>query len=354
MKLYGYVDGTREDFKEENGHLDPLKGTEVRVRVTASGLCASDVRGIKDAKALGWKGALGHEIAGVVEALGPECRERSIGEKVVVFPWCGLEDPVYNGKMLGTAGGKGFNGGFASHVWVPEERFVLPYSPNLTDDQVAVLACSGLTAFAALRKARVRPTNLVIIGAGGVGLQAVRFASSMGQSQQQMVVVDIDAAKLNAAKALGGGGETLQTVLLDPADEKQTVKNAVMHLKPGLSTCVIDFVGAESTLAFAVKLLLASVPRKTSQGDLVLVGLMGGHIPKLSAIDLIIRNISISGSLCGTLGEFKQLLVEAGNGQKANNYPITSMHLDTENLNKGLSDLRSGKVIGRLVFRSKL
>ncbi len=101
---------------------------------------------------------LGHEIAGVVDEVGPDAPKDLIGKKQAVFPWigCGQCRDCANGdenlcvkqRFLGVS----IDGGFATHVLVPDAKYLLDYDP-LPVNQAATLMCSGVTAYGALEAA---------------------------------------------------------------------------------------------------------------------------------------------------------------------------------------------------------
>jgi len=289
---------------------------------------------------------VGHEIAGTVAALGPNCTKLRVGDRVVVYPWLNVADhKQYKGAM----GVIGYDGGFASHVLVPEEQFALRVAPTfaLSDEELCLLACSGLTAYSAWKRADCPCENLIILGAGGVALQCVRIA----ETKNPIVVVDIDPKKLEAAAAVGKPG-SVKTVLLGK-DSAAALKQVAALLRPGERTSVIDFVSVTATLAFAMQVLFAATPKFTSQGLLVMVGLMAGDMPKLSSAQLIQRQISIVPSLVGTLAELQELL-KLVERRPLKPFPIALRDLDHASVQKGMDELHQGSVVGRLVFRAKL
>src|ERR1700746_3486612 len=172
--------------------------SEVLVRIERCGLCHSDLH-IQDGYAdLGGgkrldttRGmtppfTLGHEIAGVVEEVGPDVSKDLIGAKKAVFPWigCGQCRDCANGdenlcikqRFLGVS----IDGGFATHVLVPDAKYLLDYDP-LSVNQAATLMCSGVTAYGALKRLvdRPHPRNLLLIGLGGVGMMGVLVAPAL-------------------------------------------------------------------------------------------------------------------------------------------------------------------------------
>ncbi|HRD79088.1 MAG TPA: alcohol dehydrogenase catalytic domain-containing protein, partial [Hyphomicrobiaceae bacterium] len=114
-------------------------------------------------------------------AVGPEASGAAVGDKRVVYPWigCGTCHTCTSGdEQLCNAPqalGVHRDGGFATKVLVPDTRYLVEYAP-LPEAQACTYACSGLTAFGALKKLVPFPSGgrLLIIGAGGVGLSGVR------------------------------------------------------------------------------------------------------------------------------------------------------------------------------------
>ncbi|MFM2186109.1 MAG: hypothetical protein RIR43_681, partial [Pseudomonadota bacterium] len=171
------------------------QGTEVVVRVGSCGVCHSDVHlhdGYFDlgndvkldmTRTVQPPRTLGHEIAGTVVAVGPDAQGVKVGDRRVVFPWIGCgtcslceaghEHLCNSPRALGIHR----DGGFSSHTVVPHARYLIDYG-NLAEEQACTYACSGLTAYSALKKvAPLGPKDpLLIIGAGGVGLSGIRLA----------------------------------------------------------------------------------------------------------------------------------------------------------------------------------
>src|SRR6266513_5454480 len=145
------------------------QGREVLVRIERCGLCHSDLhiqdgyadlgggKRLDTTRGMTLPFTLGHEIAGVVEEVGAEVSKDLIGARRAVFPWigCGQCRDCQNGdenlcikqRFLGVS----IDGGFASHVLVPDARYLLEYDP-LPVNQAATLMCSGVTAYGALKR----------------------------------------------------------------------------------------------------------------------------------------------------------------------------------------------------------
>jgi D-arabinose 1-dehydrogenase-like Zn-dependent alcohol dehydrogenase len=322
-------------------------GTEVLLRTIAVGVCHSDVHlhdakfDMGDGKALpaGAPGmTLGHEVLGQVVALGPDAEGVSVGDKRVVFPWIGCgqcplcargdEHLCSAGQVLGVRK----SGGFADHVLVPHPRYLLDKG-STPDALSCTYACSGLTAFAALRKVGDLRAGerLVIVGAGGVGMNAVQIAKAAFDIDP--IVCDIDQSKLDAASKAGVASVFNAS---DPASTK-----AILALTGGGAHTVIDFVGSESSSQFALRIL-------GKGGKLVVVGLFGGmlRVP-LPMIPILSR--TIQGSYVGNLAQMGELMDLVRQG-KIPAIDIEERPASAESATRTLGDLREGKVRGRVVL----
>ncbi|MDA0164252.1 alcohol dehydrogenase catalytic domain-containing protein [Solirubrobacter ginsenosidimutans] len=190
---------------------DPVCGDDgVVVQVRATGVCRSDWHA--------WMGhdpsivlphVPGHELCGVVAEVGPSVRGWTVGDRVTV-PFCcgcGVCEPCRLGEtqICDQDFQPGFTawGSFAEFVALPRADLNLVAVPEgLSDVEAASLGCRFMTAWAALHvHAGVRAGEWVAVhGCGGVGLAALMIAAAAGA---RVVAVDIDAAKLERARALG-------------------------------------------------------------------------------------------------------------------------------------------------------
>jgi D-arabinose 1-dehydrogenase-like Zn-dependent alcohol dehydrogenase len=325
------------------------QGSEVIVRVGSCGVCHSDVhlhdgyfdlggdakldmtRTVKPPR------TLGHEIAGVVVAVGPDAQGVRVGDRRVVFPWigCGQCSLCESGHEhlcnAPQALGIHRDGGFADHVVVPHSRYLLDYG-SLAEEQACTYACSGLTAYSALKKVgRVGANDpLVIIGAGGVGLSGIRLAKQMFGVAP--IVVEIDQSKWDIARAAGAGQ------VIDPTADGAL--KALMKATGG-AAAVVDFVGAGSSFAFGFGAL-----RKG--GKLICVGLLGGATPVVPAM-VSMKAVSVIGSYVGSLVEMQELMAMARGGVLPD-MPLTEQPL--ANATAALEDLRAGRVRGRIILKT--
>ena len=319
------------------------QGSEVLIKTIACGVCHSDIHmheGVFDLGGgkqleVGREGmVLGHEIFGEVIALGPDAQGAEIGDRRVVFPWIGCGECAAckrGDEQLCTPGcalGIAHAGGFADHVMVPHSRYLFDKG-DVMDSLAATYACSGLTAYGALKKIGKlhEGDDIVIIGAGGVGMMAIQIARALGMDP---IVVDIDDDKLEAARALGVNRSYNSSELQTAKDIRQTTGGAYAAL---------DFVGAEASVSYGLGCL-----RKG--GMLIIVGLYGGSLTL--PIPFIPMNARIiQGSYVGGLEDMAELMAMVREGKIA---PIQITERPLKEANQALIDLKAGNVRGRQVL----
>ncbi len=338
-----------EPLQEVESPTPEPQGSEVLVKVTACGVCHSDVHihdgyfdlGGGNKLPLSAKESLphtmGHEIAGEVVALGPDAKGVSVGDRRVVYPWigCGKCPTCEKGDehYCRAPANLGVTrpGGYSDYVLVPDAKYLLDYG-SMSEPLAATYMCSGLTAFGALKKlGDVGPQDKVlVVGAGGVGMMGVQFAKALFPSAP--MVADIDESKLAAAKE-AGASHTYNSK--DPDAVKQVLEDS-----DGGVIGAIDFVGSEASLNFA-----SACVRKG--GKVVIVGLFGGGF-SMPIPMFPLRVISIGGSYVGSLPETKEMmeLVKAG---KIDPIPVETRPLS--DATKTLDDLRTGSIVGRVVLQ---
>ena len=319
------------------------QGTEVLIKTMACGVCHSDIHmheGVFDLGGgkqleVGREGmVLGHEIFGEVIALGPDAEDAEIGDRRVVFPWIGCGECAAckrGDEQLCTPGcalGIAHAGGFADHVLVPHSRYLFDKG-DVPDSLAATYACSGLTAYGALKKIGElhEGDDIVIIGAGGVGMMAIQIARALGMDP---IVVDIDEDKLRAVRALGVNR-------VYNSSELQTAKE--IRKATGGAYAALDFVGAEASVSYGLSCL-----RKG--GMLIVVGLYGGSLT--IPIPFIPMNARIiQGSYVGGLEDMGELMAMVRQGKIA---PIEITERPLREANRALIDLKAGNVCGRQVL----
>lgn len=332
----------------ERDNLTPVPNDkEVLIEVGACGVCHSDVhiwegyfdlgRGRKAdlSRAHQLPFTLGHEIAGTIAAIGPHANA-VVGERVVVYPWIGCGDcencKADEENLCSKPHNLGIHldGGYASHVIVPEAKYLFPIG-DLPINLAATYACSGITAFGALKKvqAKAEGRNLLIIGAGGVGLAGVVLAKAMMETT--IIVADIDSLKREAALVAGASH------VVDPTDEK--TRKFVYNLTGGGIHAVVDFVGSDKTVEFGFGIL-------GTGGHMAIAGLFGGAA-ELSIPMFPLKSLCVMGSYVGTRAQFAELMELVTSGKVAS-LPVASRPLSEAQ--SALDDLAAGRIVGRVVL----
>ncbi len=331
------------------GHTPEPVGTEVLLEVTAAGICHSDIHfwegeydiGGGKVMRLADRGlklpiTLGHENVGRVVAVGTDANDVTLGEERLVYPWIGCgacvvcqrgdEQLCLKPQFIGA-----FRpGGFADHIMVPHPRYLIDYG-DIPREQAAPLACSGVTAYGALKKFGdlLKTEPLVLIGAGGVGLMAMAILRAM--KARGAIVVDTDAGKREAAMQAGA----IAVVDANASD----VAAQIQALVNDRIWAVVDFVGSGATVKLGSGLL-------TKGGHLVVVGLFGGEIT-IPTPYIPMRAMTIQGSYTGSLPELKELIALLRRTPMPY-MPVQIRPLDS--VNQSLHDLKDGHVIGRVVL----
>ena len=322
-------------------------GTEVLLRVSHCGVCHSDIHlqdgyfDLGGGQKLDVRGnrpmpfTLGHEIAGTVEAAGPDAKGVSQGKFYAAYPWigcgkCGLcargDEHMCNApRALGVT----VDGGYATHVLVPHPRYLLDVE-GIAPGIAGALMCSGLTGYGAIKKALpyLKFGSLLIVGLGGVGMMGLQFARAL--TDKPIFAADIDAAKREAALKLGAAEA------FDPADAG--ARKAIMKASGGVGAAV-DFAGSDKSLAFAHAVVAKG-------GAAIVVGLIGGSF-SLPVPMFPLRALTIMGSYVGSTREAREMLdlVKAG---KVAPIPVETRPLGETS--RSLDDLRAGKIVGRVVI----
>ncbi len=329
-------------------------GKQVLLEVTHAGVCHSDIHVWEGEWDLGSRGkmrlldrgvtlplAMGHETVGRVVKWGPEAEGQglAVGQTRIVFPWVGCgtcarclaeeDNMCVQGKALGIFQ----NGGYATHILVPEPRHLVDPG-DLDPALAATYACSGITVFSAINK--VMPmdpdTPIVLVGAGGLGLQAIAVLKAMGH--RRIVSVDVSAEKLEAARRAGA------TDTLDATGEDVTGR--LIALCGGPVEAVIDLVNGTQTARMCFDAL-------TKGGKLIQVGLFGGELT-LPLPLMAMRALTVRGSYVGSPKELREL-VRIAQGGRLPAIPITKEPL--RNADSALQRLREGRITGRVVLTAE-
>jgi D-arabinose 1-dehydrogenase-like Zn-dependent alcohol dehydrogenase len=258
---------------------------DVRVRVTACGVCHSDVMA-KEGMSAAYPRVPGHEIAGVVDAVGADVDAWSVGDRVGIG-WfggaCYTCDACRRGDFIDCANlrtpGLTDDGGYGDYAVFPADALAA-IPDGLSDIHAAPLMCAGVTTFHALRSSRARAGDLVaVLGIGGLGHLGVQFAAKMGF---EVVAIARGGEKETFARELGAH-HYLDSTAVDVAEELQ---------KLGGASVVIATVTAAPAMVAAIGGLKA-------RGELVVLG-AAMEAMEVQPVDLIMQSRVITGHPSGT------------------------------------------------------
>lgn len=292
----------------EDVQIDQPAANEVRVRTAASGVCHSDLHVIEGGLPMPPPTILGHEPAGVIEAVGSDVQDLAPGDHVIgcLSAWCGscewcMEGRPYLCAQTGLARPEGAPprlskdgqaipqfanlSSFAEEMLCPA-RSLVKIRPDMPLDRAALIGCGVTTGLgAALNTARIRAgSTCVIIGCGGVGLAALQGCRIAGAGR--IIAVDTQAWKLELAQKLGAT-DVVNAAEGDPAMQ-------VLGMTGGGAHYTFECIGLAPTVQQAVTML-----RKG--GTAVLVGVVPvGQMVELHQADLVLQEKTILGSMMGS------------------------------------------------------
>jgi alcohol dehydrogenase len=336
---------------------------EVLVRVSAAGLCHSDLSVINGDRPRPTPMALGHEAAGVVEELGPGVYDLKKGDHVVMVfvPSCGTCLPCAEGRPAlcepgATANGQGtlLSGArlltrdgqplhhhlgisaFANYATV-SRRSLVKIDPDLPLDEAALFGCAVLTGVGAVvNTAKVSPGSTVaVVGLGGVGLASVLGAGAAGASR--IVAVGLTDNKLQVAKDLGA------------TDTFNASSEGVVEQIRTATSGGVDFA---FELAGAVKALELAYKITRRGGTTVTAGLPPpDHNFTMPHVNLVAEERTVKGSYLGTCVPVRDLpryIALYKRGRLPVNRLLTG-HLKLDQINEGFDRLNEGKAIRQVV-----
>jgi 2-desacetyl-2-hydroxyethyl bacteriochlorophyllide A dehydrogenase len=314
---------------------------DVLVRVHAAGICHSDAHyraGSSRAEPLPL--VLGHEVAGVIEAVGTNVSTVKAGDRVCLhyLITCGHCEQCARGNeqfcVTGSMIGHFRDGGWAEYIAVPERNVVL-LPEQIPFEHGAAMMCSAATSFHALRKSRLRKgETIAIFGIGGLGMAAVQLARAFGADK--IFAVDIDAAKLARAAELGA--IPVDAGKVDPVEELRR------HTSGKGVDVALEVIGLPVTMGQAVRSLAV-------HGRAVIAGLASKPLEVDTYLDLLGREAEIIGSNDHLLGELSELIdIVARGGLDMSRIVQQSVPLDAGAVNRVLDALESFSAPERTVI----
>jgi D-arabinose 1-dehydrogenase-like Zn-dependent alcohol dehydrogenase len=258
---------------------------EVRVKIAACGICHSDAMA-KGGMSASYPIVPGHEIAGVVDAVGPGVDAWSPGQRVGVGWFGGADytcDACRRGDFIDCANlrtpGLTDDGGYADMAVFPADALAA-IPDGLSDVDAAPLMCAGVTTFNGLRSSWARAGDLVaVLGIGGLGHLGVQFAAKMGF---ETVAIARGAEKEDFSRQLGAH-HYIDSTTSDVAKE------------------LTKLGGASVVLATVTNgpAMVATVPGLRARGELVVLGAAMEPL-EVSPVSLIMQSRVVAGHPSGT------------------------------------------------------
>ncbi|PUZ22124.1 S-(hydroxymethyl)glutathione dehydrogenase / alcohol dehydrogenase [Chitinophaga costaii] len=352
-------------FQTADIEIDKPKGSEVLISVKASGLCHSDLHIRDHSYGYAFPAVLGHEPAGVVEAIGEDVTEFQVGDHVVgcLIQFCGkceeclsgrtylCQHPEYTLRKEGESPrlqgadksvlNQGFGlGGFAEKILVHEHQLA-KVPKEMPFDKACLLGCGTVTgAGAIINSAKIRPGDSVaVIGTGGVGLNAISGAKIAGATT--IIAIDIDDEKLAFSKKFGA------THTINSSKENPVAK--VKEITEGGVTAAFEVIGLKATSEQALEMIKRG-------GSAYLIGMAKpGTVLSVKTFEEMLANAkNLVGVMMGSsnlkrdIPMYAKLYLEG----RMNLDDLVYKQININQVEEAYQELASGKIIGRSVITS--
>ncbi|KAI9886329.1 MAG: alcohol dehydrogenase [Watsoniomyces obsoletus] len=314
---------------------------EVLVNIKFSGVCHTDLNVWKGGfSAIGPSPVIGgHEGAGVVVAKGELVKDIEIGEQVGIkflnrsclsCEFCEDADEV--GCLKGTYSGVTVDGCFQQYTIVQAAQ-VARIHKDIPLDSVAPVLCAGLTAYRALKECGARPgqTVAVVGAAGGLGSLAIQYAKAMGL---QVIAVDSGDEKKQLCEKYGAN------TFVDFATSEDLAKDVKGTTADGLGPHAVLLIASNE------KSINQGISYVRPRGTLITVGLPPGGVMHTPILPMVMKKITIKGSLVGNRRDMAEALDFVKRGLVE--CPVKIVGLSE--LPKVFELMEAGKIVGRYVL----
>jgi Zn-dependent alcohol dehydrogenase len=347
----------------EEVELDPPGDNDVTIRIAATGICHSDIHcihaehGVHPLPAIG-----GHEVCGYIDQTGKNVTYVKPGDLVVatIMPvgcghcyYCSIGAPgqcetnrialFLPGRYVNKAGKRitqfeGYVAGFAEYTTVPEVN-VVKIPPDFPVDLAALISCGVVSGFGAvLYRAKVQPNrSVVVIGTGGVGLNAIQGAVFCGA--YPVIAVDILDSKLETAR-LFGASHTINS-----KNEPDPVKRVrELTYGRGADYIILSVAG--------IDLLRQGFTMSAEAGTTVVIGHGWGE--KLSAFTPtdFSRGRTLTGSAIGAIRSRLDIprIIELYKAKRLKLDELVTAHYPFDRINEAIKSMEKGDVIRNVLM----
>ncbi len=344
------------DLVIEDLSIDKPSRGEVLIQTVGAGLCHSDLHFMEGLFRTQLPIVMGHESAGIVQAVGDDVDGIAVGDHVVaclsIFcgrcPQCLGGHPNRCANPRATSRNKGEPsrltradgtavdqmarlGGFAEEMLVHQNGLV-KVTPDMPLDKACLIGCGVTTGFGAVtRTARIEVgSSVCVIGAGGIGLAAIQGARIAGANK--IIVVDISASKLETARSMGG------THFVN-ASEVDDVVGAVREMTGGGVDYSFEAIGRSATVRQAFDMLAVG-------GTATVIGMVPSKdVVELRGIDFL-QEKKLQGSMMGS-NQFRTdipRMIDMYLDGRLLLDEMVSATIDLEGINEGYTMMKNGEV----------
>lgn len=329
---------------------------EVKVKLAATAICHSDLHFMSGDLPFPLPFVPGHESAGIIDEVGEGVTNVKPGDRVVVSllrscgecrycrtgrpSMCTAKWPLDSESRWKTKNGTPVNhglrvGSYAEYCMVDKSQ-VIKIPADMPMDKAALLACGVITGYGAvINKAKVKPAeSCVVIGVGGVGLNAIQGASIAGA--YPIIAVDMLDTKLESSK-LFGATHLVNGAKSDPVEQIKQITDGYG------ADCVIVTVGSTSAVEQGVAML-------GRQGTVVIVGLATQNM-SVFPMDIIDNEKVITASFMGTTNITEDIpkLVNLYKAGKLKLDELITGYYPIEQINDAIDSVTSGKALRNII-----
>jgi S-(hydroxymethyl)glutathione dehydrogenase/alcohol dehydrogenase len=336
----------------------PGKG-EVKIKVSFTAVCHSDLHFLSGEIPSPLPGLAGHETSGHVEEIGESVTKVKKGDTVVIGTvtsgcgqcyYCKIGKPHYcverhafnrpkhkNSKGQSLALMAGPVGGFAEYTTVPQE-LVTAIPKDMPLDKACLLACGVTSGFGAVvNRAKVPAmSSVVVVGTGGVGLNSIQGAAFSGA--YPVIAVDVLESKLKTAKAFGA------THTVNLRTETDPVK-AVQDMTGGRGADYV-FVTVGKVEAIRTGFSMCGV-----MGMTVLIGLAGGDLKDFTPLEFIFTEKILTGAGGGSIRSSIDIpfLVSLYKAGKLKLDELITAYYPLDKINDAVESLKKGEALRNII-----
>jgi len=333
-------DGERPQLQLRDVAVPTPGANDVLLRVAACGICYHDVAVVDGTLRRGVKPdvILGHEVSGVVSAVGDAVASVKPGERVVaaLTAFCGECVRCESDNEYRCLNGRGFghtlDGGFAQFMSVPQSA-VIPVPDSIDLVEASLLACPIGVAISAIEDAaRLRrgETALVVGAGGGLGAHLAQVAAALGA---RVLAVTSSPEKLDDLESLPG----VETIL---ADSELDFSEIVLALT--------EDSGADVVLNPVGSALFGScVASMTQFGRMIVLGEIAGRAARFNLAELLFRDATVKGSTGASLHHIRRAKDLFASGAIK---PILSQQFAFDEAQEAFDQMRSASTFGRVAL----